>query len=81
MGILRPGMPDRVGRPEQITREVDSQTIIMRSSFVFGAEDAFFNRFAAMVRGFPVLPLMGGGHNRIQPVFVGDVAAAFGQGG
>ncbi|MBI4274567.1 MAG: complex I NDUFA9 subunit family protein [Rhizobiales bacterium] len=49
---------------------------IMRPSIMFGPEDDFFNRFAAMARLSPVLPLIGGGHTRFQPVFVGDVAAA-----
>jgi uncharacterized protein YbjT (DUF2867 family) len=50
--------------------------IILRSSIVFGPEDDFFNRFAAMARVFPALPLIGGGGTRFQPVFVGNVANA-----
>jgi NADH dehydrogenase len=49
---------------------------ILRPSVVFGPEDDFFNRFAAIARMSPVLPLVGGGHTRFQPVFAGDVAAA-----
>src|SRR5438067_10959343 len=49
---------------------------IFRPSIVFGPEDDFFNRFAAMARISPVLPLVGGGHTKFQPVFAGDVAAA-----
>jgi uncharacterized protein YbjT (DUF2867 family) len=49
---------------------------IFRPSIMFGPEDDFFNRFAAMARLSPVLPLVGGGHTRFQPVFVGDVAEA-----
>lgn len=49
---------------------------IFRPSIVFGPEDDFFNKFAAMARVSPVLPLIGGGHTRFQPVFVGDVAEA-----
>ena len=49
---------------------------IFRPSIVFGPEDGFFNRFAAMATVSPVLPLIGGGSTRFQPVFVGDVAAA-----
>lgn len=49
---------------------------ILRPSLVFGPEDAFFNRFAAMARFAPALPLIGGGTTRFQPVYVGDVAAA-----
>jgi uncharacterized protein YbjT (DUF2867 family) len=52
------------------------QTIIMRPSIMFGPEDDFFNRFAALARISPALPLPGGGHTRLQPVFVGDVAEA-----
>ena len=50
--------------------------MIFRPSIVFGPEDEFFNRFANMARFSPVLPLIGGGTTRLQPVFVGDVAEA-----
>ena len=50
--------------------------IIMRPSVVFGPEDQFTNRFAALARMSPMLPLIGGGKTRMQPVFVGDVATA-----
>ncbi len=50
--------------------------VIMRPSILFGPEDDFFNRFAAIARLSPALPLVGGGHTRFQPVFAGDVAAA-----
>jgi NADH dehydrogenase len=43
---------------------------------MFGPEDDFFNRFAALARISPALPLIGGGMTRFQPVFVGDVARA-----
>jgi len=49
---------------------------ILRPSIIFGPEDRFFNRFAAMARLSPVLPLVGGGHTKFQPVYVGDVADA-----
>ena len=49
---------------------------IFRPSIVFGPEDDFFNRFAAMARMSPALPLIGGGETKFQPVFVGDVAQA-----
>lgn len=51
-------------------------SVILRPSIVFGPEDDFFNRFAAMARLSPVLPLIGGGVTKFQPVFVGDVAEA-----
>ncbi len=49
---------------------------IIRPSVVFGPEDGFFNRFAAMAMLSPALPLIGGGRTRFQPVYVGDVAEA-----
>ena len=52
------------------------QAVIVRPSIVFGTEDEFFNRFAAIARISPVLPLPGRGHTRFQPVFAGDVAEA-----
>lgn len=50
--------------------------VILRPSVVFGQEDEFFNRFAALARISPALPLIGGGHTKFQPVFAGDVALA-----
>jgi uncharacterized protein YbjT (DUF2867 family) len=50
--------------------------VIMRPSLAFGPEDDFFNRFAAMARLSPALPLIGGGNTRFQPVFAGDIAEA-----
>jgi NADH dehydrogenase len=49
---------------------------IFRPSILFGPEDDFFNKFAALARILPALPLVGGGAMRFQPVFVGDVAEA-----
>lgn len=52
---------------------------ILRPSLMFGPEDDFFNKFAALARFLPVLPLIGGGKTRFQPVWVDDVAAAIAQ--
>lgn len=61
---------------EDAVRAAVPGAAIFRPSILFGPEDDFFNRFAAMARLSPVLPLVGGGHTRFQPVFVGDVAEA-----
>ena len=58
-----------------------SHATIMRPSVVFGAEDQFFNRIAALARLSPVLPIFGqglldAGRSRVQPIYVGDVADA-----
>jgi NADH dehydrogenase len=64
---------------ERLVLAAQPQAVIMRPSIVFGPEDDFFNRFAALARISPALPLIGGGETRFQPVFVGDVAEAIAQ--
>jgi NADH dehydrogenase len=64
---------------ERLVAAAHPQAIIMRPSFAFGPEDEFFNRFAALARISPLLPLPGGGETRSQPVFAGDVAEAIGK--
>jgi NADH dehydrogenase len=49
--------------------------IILRPSVIFGNEDMFFNRFGAMARMTPILPLFGA-KTLFQPVYVDDVAQA-----
>jgi uncharacterized protein YbjT (DUF2867 family) len=49
--------------------------VILRPSIIFGPEDQFFNRFAGLAQSSPFLPLIGG-KTKMQPVYVGDVAAA-----
>ena len=60
---------------ERVMAEFPGATVV-RPSIVFGPDDDFFNRFAAMARCVPALPLIGGGHTRFQPVYVGDIADA-----
>ncbi len=50
---------------------------IFRPSIVFGPGDKFLNMFARMIKWVPVIPLVGGGHNRLQPIWVEDVATCF----
>jgi uncharacterized protein YbjT (DUF2867 family) len=61
---------------ERAVLTAEPSAVIMRPSILFGPEDDFFNRFAALARISPALPLIGGGHTRFQPVFAGDVARA-----
>ncbi|NBN64964.1 NAD-dependent epimerase/dehydratase family protein [Microvirga tunisiensis] len=61
---------------EAAVLETLPDSVILRPSIVFGPEDEFFNRFAAMARISPALPLIGGGATRFQPVYVCDVAEA-----
>ncbi|MDO9336616.1 MAG: complex I NDUFA9 subunit family protein [Caulobacter sp.] len=64
---------------EAAVREVFPNATIVRPSIVFGPEDDFFNRFGQMAALSPVLPLIGGGHTKFQPIYVGDLAAAIAQ--
>ena len=61
---------------EAAARDAFPTATILRPSVVFGPEDQFFNRFAAVATISPVLPLIGGGETLFQPVYVGDVAEA-----
>ncbi|MDD5586469.1 MAG: complex I NDUFA9 subunit family protein, partial [Alphaproteobacteria bacterium] len=61
---------------EKAVRAFFPEAIIFRPSIMFGPDDKFLNRFARMARFSPVLPLIGGGQTKFQPVYVGDVARA-----
>ncbi len=61
---------------EERVSQAFPNAVILRPSVLFGPEDEFFNRFAAMARCSMALPLIGGGETKFQPVFVGDVAKA-----
>lgn len=63
------------GEGEAATLAAFPDAMILRPSVIFGNEDGFFNRFAAMARLGPILPLVGGS-TRFQPVYVEDVAEA-----
>lgn len=61
---------------EAAVRAAFPGAVVLRPSIVFGPGDGFFHRFGQMARLLPLLPLIGGGHTRFQPVYVGDVADA-----
>jgi uncharacterized protein YbjT (DUF2867 family) len=63
------------GAGEAAVRTAFPGATILRPSIVFGREDAFINRFAALIRALPVVPVIGA-DTKFQPVFVGDVAKA-----
>lgn len=64
------------GKAEDAIRSIKPDAVILRPSIVFGPEDGFFNKFASMARIAPVLPLVGGGKTKFQPIYVEDVAEA-----
>lgn len=61
---------------EKAVFETIPDAVVLRPSVAFGPEDTFFNRFAAMARLSPALPLIGGGETRFQPVYAADIGEA-----
>ncbi len=61
---------------EKAVRSEFKNAIVLRPSVIFGPDDQFLNKFASLACMSPILPLIGGGHTRLQPVYVGDVADA-----
>lgn len=66
---------------ENAVRDAVPGAVVLRPSIVFGPEDEFFNRFAGLATGpvmsvLPILPAIGGGGTKVQPVYAGDVADA-----
>jgi NADH dehydrogenase len=64
---------------EGAVRQAFPDHFIIRPSWVYGPDDASLNRFLPLARRLPFLPVVGDGMQRLQPVFVGDVAWAVGQ--
>lgn len=77
----RPNAPARYHQTkwaaEEEVRHSGLAYSIFRPSLIFGARDHFVNLFARMTRFSPVLPVMGDGRARFQPVAVDTVAVAF----
>ena len=64
------------GRGELGVQQAFPDATIVRPSAMFGPGDALFGTLANLARLLPVLPLIGGGRTRLQPVYVEDVAEA-----
>lgn len=66
------------GEAEEAVRSAVPTAAIIRPSIIFGVEDSFFNKFAAIATTTPFtpLPLIGGGKTKFQPIYVDDVADA-----
>jgi uncharacterized protein YbjT (DUF2867 family) len=64
------------GRGERAVQQAFPGATIVRPSAMFGPGDALFGTLAHLARLLPVLPLIGDGHTRLQPVYVEDVAEA-----
>ena len=61
---------------EQAVREIYPEATIFKPGQLIGVEDNLMNNLARLAKKFPIIPLIDGGHQKIQPVYVRDVAQA-----
>lgn len=64
-------------RAEELVRSSSLEWTILRPSLIFGPKDAFINLLAAQLRHAPVMPIIGNGLYRLQPIHADDVARCF----
>jgi uncharacterized protein YbjT (DUF2867 family) len=64
-------------RAEEVVKAADFDWTIFRPSVIFGPGDGFVNALADVVRTFPVIPVVGDGQTKFQPVSVKDIADAY----
>lgn len=64
-------------RAEELVRSSGLDWTIFRPSLIFGPHDAFVNMLAAQLRLAPVMPVIGSGSYRLQPIHADDVARCF----
>jgi uncharacterized protein YbjT (DUF2867 family) len=77
----RPGATSRYHqtkwKAEEVVRTSGLEWTIFRPSIIFGRGDEFISVLARMVRRLPVVPILGSGAYRLQPVSVEHVAQGF----
>ena len=59
---------------EKAVRRLLPKATIFKAAHLIGVEDRLFNNYAQLAKKFPLIPLIDGGLNRLQPVWVRDVA-------
>jgi NADH dehydrogenase len=76
--------PDAVSRyhrskwqAEEIVRAGGMDFTIFRPSLIHGRGDHFVNLFAKIARRSPIIPVIGGGQGKMQPILVQDVSKCF----
>jgi len=62
---------------EQLVRQSGLDWTIFRPSLIFGPNDLFVNMLAGLINTLPLVPVMGDGRYRLQPVCVSNVASGF----
>ena len=64
------------GLAEKLVTDSLPNATILKPSLVIGQQDHFLSLFAKIIHFSPIVPLIGGGQTRFQPVYVGDLAEA-----
>jgi NADH dehydrogenase len=64
-------------RAEELVRTAHLDWTILRPSLIYGPGDAFINMLAGQLRHAPIMPVMGNGRYRLQPIHADDVARCF----
>ena len=64
-------------RAEELVRDSGLEWSIMRPSLIYGPKDAFINMLADQLRLAPIMPVMGDGRYRLQPIHAADVVRCF----
>ncbi|NVN89043.1 MAG: complex I NDUFA9 subunit family protein [Desulfuromonadales bacterium] len=64
-------------RAEELVRAAHLDWTILRPSLIYGPKDAFINMLAGQLRHAPIMPVMGNGRYRLQPIHADDVARCF----
>jgi len=64
---------------EEAVRASDLEWTIFRPSIIFGRGDAFMSVLGRAVKQLPVMPVLGDGRYRLQPIAVEQVADGFGR--
>lgn len=62
---------------EELVRASGLEWTILRPSLIFGPRDAFINMLADQLRKVPIMPVIGSGSYRLQPIHADDVARCF----
>jgi NADH dehydrogenase len=64
-------------KAEETVRQSGLDWTIFRPSIIYGPGDGFVNLFAKMIRRSPIVPIIGSGESKLQPIAVENVAKAF----
>jgi uncharacterized protein YbjT (DUF2867 family) len=67
------------GEGEAAVQTAFPGTVIVRPAVIFASDDAFLTTILRLLRSLPMYPIFGDGRTKLQPVYVGDVAAAITQ--